>query len=51
MYGNKIRTTSRGRYSGGISFYYRQELKPYIKIVQKEQSGIIRVKIKGIEKQ
>ena len=45
IYGNKIRTTSRGRYSGGISFYYRQELKPYIKIVQKEQSGIIWVKI------
>ena len=45
IYGNKIRRTARGRYSGGISFYYRQDLKPYIKIVQKEQSGIMWVKI------
>ena len=45
IYGNKTRNTSRGRCSGGISFYYRHELRQYIKIVQKEQCGIIWVKL------
>lgn len=45
IYGNKRRNTSRGRYGGGIAVYYKKELKQYIKIVQKEQCGIIWVKI------
>ena len=43
LYGN--RTRNRGRLSGGITFYYRNELRKFIKVVQKEQCGIIRVKI------
>ena len=45
IYGNKTRNISRGRLSGGITFYYKKELKPYIKVVQKEQFGIMFVKI------
>ena len=45
IYGNKTRNTTRGRFSGGITFYYKKELKPYIKVVQKEQCGIMWVKI------
>ena len=43
--GNKSRNTSKGRYSGGIAFYYRDTLKQHITIVQKEQSGILWVKV------
>ena len=45
VYGNKTRYASRGRLSGDISFYYRHELKQYTTIVQKEQCGIIWVKL------
>ena len=43
--GNKSRNTSRGRYSGGIAFYYRDTLKQYITVIQKEQSGILWIKV------
>ena len=45
VYGNKTRNASRERLSGDISFYYRHELKQYTTIVQKEQCGIIWVKL------
>lgn len=43
--GNKARNTTKGRYSGGIAFYYRTDLKKHITIVKKEQSGSIWVKV------
>ena len=43
--GNKTRNTVKGRYSGGIAFYYKNAFQKYIDIVQKEQCGILWVKI------
>lgn len=43
--GNKTRNTVKGRYSGGIAFYYKNTFQKYIKIVQKEQCGILWIKI------
>lgn len=31
--GNKSRNTVKGRYSGGISLYYKSELKPYEAVI------------------
>lgn len=43
--GNKTRNTAKGRYSGGIAFYYKNTFQNYVKIVQKEQCGILWIKI------
>ena len=43
--GNKSRNTTKGRYSGGISIYYKTELKQYVKVIETNQYGIIWVKI------
>ena len=43
--GNKSKNTTRGRFSGGISFYFRSELKQYISVVESNQYGIIWIKI------
>lgn len=43
IFGNKTRNVSRGRFIGGISFYYRNE--QFIKAVQKDQCGKMWVKI------
>ena len=43
--GNKSKNTTKGRFSGGISFYYKNDLKNVVKVVEKLQSGIIWVKI------
>ena len=43
--GNKTRNTVKGRYSGGIAFYYKNAFQKYIDILQKEQCGILWVKI------
>ena len=43
--GNKSRNTTRGRYSGGLAFYYKDYLKNFVSIVKKEQSGILWIKI------
>ena len=41
LYGNKSRAARRGRYSGGISVYYKHELSSKISIVEKQQIGIV----------
>ena len=41
----KSKNTAKGRFSGGISFYYRTELKKFITVVEKQQFGLIWVKI------
>ena len=43
--GNKFRNTTRGRYSGGLAFYYKDYLKHFVSVVKKEQSGILWIKI------
>ena len=45
LYGNKSRNAKKGRYSGGITIYYKQTLKDKINIIEKDQNGIIWVKI------
>ena len=42
---NKSKNTTKGRFSGGISFYYKTKLRKHVKIVEKLQSGIILVKL------
>ena len=38
--GNKSNNVQRGRYSGGISIYFRKSLQKYITVVEKPQNGI-----------
>lgn len=45
MSGNKSVNTTKGRTSGGISFYYRNNIRQHVKIVQTNQFGIIWVKL------
>lgn len=45
VFGNKSKNTTKGRFSSGISFYYRNELKDFITIVEKQHIGLIWVKI------
>ena len=41
LYGNKAENTKKGRFSGGISIYYKNNLKNHIQIIEKDQCGII----------
>ena len=43
--GNKSQHTRKGRYSGGISVYYRTDLKNYVTVLEKQQCGIIWLKL------
>ena len=45
LFGNKSIGTKKGRYSGGISIYYKNFLKEKIKVVEKNQIGILWLKI------
>ena len=45
IYGVKAKNSGRGRYSGGISVYYRSSLKPYIKIEEKSAQGFIWIQV------
>ena len=45
IFGNKSIGTRKGRYSGGISIYYKNSLKDKIKVVEKHQIGILWLKI------
>ena len=42
---NKSTHTYKGRYSGGISFYCNSEYKKYVQVIEKQQCGILWVKI------
>ena len=48
LFGNKSRHTRKGRYSGGISIYYKQAIKNYIHIIEKHQNGIIWLELSKI---
>ena len=45
IYGNKTKNTKKGRFSGGITFYFNSNIKQYVKIVEKHNFGIICVKL------
>ena len=47
LFGNKSKNTKKGRFSGGISIYFKSCLSTHVKIVEKEQSGLIWLKING----
>ena len=47
LYGNKSAGAKRERYSGGISIYYKNYLKNSIHIVEKNQCGVVWVKIQN----
>ena len=45
LFGNKSVGTKKGRFSGGISVYFRSKYKDKISIVEKNDNGIIWLKI------
>ena len=45
IFGNKSAGVKKGRYSGGLSIYYKNCLKDKIKVVEKNQAGIIWLRI------
>ena len=45
IYGNKTNNTSKGRCSGGLSLYFKDYLSPYITLVEKNQIGIMWIKL------
>jgi hypothetical protein len=45
LFGNKSTNTRKGRFSDGISIYYKQYLKDKIKIIEKHQNGIVWIKL------
>ena len=47
IYGQKSPNVRKGRQSGGISVYYKHELKEYISIVEQNKNGIMWLKIKN----
>lgn len=46
VYGNKRSGTNKGRFSGGLSIYYKNELSDNISIVETNQYGIVWLKLK-----
>lgn len=44
IFGNKSAGVKKGRYSGGISIYYKNCLKDKIKVLEKRQTGIMWIK-------
>jgi len=47
LYGNKSPNVKKGRYSGGISIYYKNQLKNDLEIVEQNQCGIVWLKLKS----
>ena len=45
LYGNKSINKTKGRYSGGISIYYKSDLSDKINIVETNQYGIVWIKV------
>ena len=43
--GNKTKNTTKGRYSGGLAFYYKNNLKNCTSIVKTNQTGILWIKV------
>ena len=47
IYGNKSAGIKKGRYSGGISIYYKNCFSDQIKIIEKIQCGIMWIKLQS----
>jgi len=47
LYGNKSPNVRKGRYSGGISIYIKNHLKNQVEIIEKNQCGIVWLKLKS----
>lgn len=47
IYGTKVKQNSRGRFSGGISVYFKTEFAKYVSIVESIDNGILWIKISG----
>ena len=45
MFASKSLGTTKGRYIGGISVYYRSELKDYVSVAEKNEYGLLWLKI------
>ena len=45
IFGNKSAGAKKGRFSGGISIYYKNCFKDKIKVIEKNQSGVMWLKI------
>lgn len=45
LFGNRSRNARKGRYSGGISIYYKYELKNKISLIETNQIGIVWIKL------
>ena len=45
LFGNKSFNTRKGRYSGGLSIYYKNDLQDKITIVEQNQNGILWIRI------
>ena len=47
IYGNKSRGTKKGRFSGGLSVYFKNCYRDKIQIVEEHQCGILCIKIRS----
>ena len=47
IFGTKSKNTKRGCYSGGISVYFRNEVKKFVQVIEKSSQGFLWLKIKG----
>ena len=45
VFASKSLGTTKGRYSGGISVYYRSELKDYVSVAEKNVYGLLWLKL------
>ena len=41
IFGTKSKNTKRGRYSGGIAVYFRNDLKNFVKVIEKSSQGFL----------
>ena len=45
LFGNKSTNMRRGRYSGGLSLYFKKHLRSFITVVEKIQSGLMIIRL------
>jgi hypothetical protein len=45
VYGMKSTGSKRGRYSGGVSIYYKDNLKKYVEVIEKSKYGYMWIKL------
>ena len=45
VFGSKSKGNSKGRYSGGVSLYYKPWLKKHLRVIEKSKYGYIWIKL------